>query len=274
LGGLLEKNWWKAISYLLMKQRFNWQVTCTILVLLFAFGCASKNSLPNKSETQPGHADIHALLADFVNGDKPYAELFLEENTQLCKDILRYYSQGRNQLTLDEQLVVACCFVRAGDLHSSIRIAEEYVKTYTNSANGWQVLGNCYARLGERPKAIAAHEKAVEFGADNSLPILAGLLLSAGQLDRIEPLVPGLLALKSSEDYKEERKLEAVCMLTIYAVKTRNEALFLKALEGVNVDDFLAREDMDRVIGAACNIFDTTKFEDFCRRVSAQPKTR
>ncbi len=158
-------------------------------------------------------------------------------------------------------------------MRSAIRIAEEYVKVYTNSVKGWQFLGSCYAKLGERPKAIAAYEKAVEFGADNSIPILAGLLLSAGQLDRVEPLVPKLFALKSSEDHFKEGRLEAVCTLTIYAVKTRNEALFLKALEGVNVDEFLAREDMERLIDKACNIFDPTKFEDFCRRVLAQPKT-
>lgn len=239
---------------------------------------AAEAKKSEQAERQPDQ--IEAILRECAEGSRKLQDLYTDDNAPLRRRIVSYYETNTSRMPVRHTLVVGACMGKDGDFQRAAELAESYVAVYSNDWRGWQMLGSASYMLDRNERAFSAYKKAVALGEDTCYAPLAVVALDLNRLDAVREILPQLLRIKNSEEPPKFVKLEIVAALSVYAQRAHSKEVFLKALEGLKVEDILSRDDIAAAVVKACQEFKAAEVQDICQKVddamrrkrSAQPK--
>jgi tetratricopeptide (TPR) repeat protein len=218
---------------------------------------------------------VARIITNCATHEDKLLDLYDESQSPLRKKIIIYYQSVTNRVSAEQKIVIAACMGKENDFHGAAKLLEEYVQVFTNSMRGWTMLGTSFAMLDQHEKALSPYERAIALGDEASISGLCGSALFINRLDVVKRYVPDLLRLKDAKQPPEFIKQEIIGILAVYAVKTNEEDLFLKALDKVNIELLLPREDVLKELDKACKKFNSPKLKEVCQKISeAVEKTK
>jgi hypothetical protein len=234
--------------------------------LLLLAGLCSCVKVAAESLTKAESADVQKKLEAFEKGTVQLHEISNGEEDR--RKIIAYFQSNTNAVSLKSKLVVSRCFAIESQLPQAISLAEEYVKVYSNDWRGWRILGGASFETKSYPQAVWAYTNAVMLGAEDCYIPLGAAALNAERFDIVTDIVPHLLILKKVSRTQQYDKLTIVALLTGYALKTEQPDVFIKAVEGFEAKDILAREDVAKAVTTGCKEFGGTKeVEALCSKL-------
>lgn len=245
-----------------MKTRAPLIIVCVCLAII-----GEAENSPEVRERSKQTPSVEDKLKGFENRSVSLEELTEEGGAPLRQEIVRYYTNHINRVSVKAKLVVSRCFALEHDFQSAAQLAEEYIAVYTNDYRGWRILGGASSLLDRNDRAFEAYKKAVALGDETCYVPLAGAALDLNRLDAVREIVPQLLRLKTSKEPPKFVKLEIIGVLALYARKAEDKDVFLKALDGEKAEDILSRDDIAATVDKTCQKFQATEVEAICQKV-------
>jgi len=188
--------------------------------------------------------------------------------------LIAYYLTDTNTVSLKGKLLVSRCFAIDKRFPQAALLAEEYLHVYSNDWRGWRILGGARFASSNWNDAVRAYTNAVILGDEACYTPLVGAAIQADRLDLIRDIVPHLLILKEAQRTDENTKLEIVMGLALYAFKADQEAVFVKALEGMTAEKLLSRRDVAMAVRWGCEKFTTPEAQLICKKLQEANDSR
>jgi len=171
--------------------------------------------------TQEQTDRIRRLLGDAEAGK---VDLYEDLDQESCQAMVVYALHSTNSIPTKAKLGVARCLGKSGQSVRSAKLAEEYVRVCTNDWRGWRTLGFSYWNARMYDQATVALSNAVALGGIEVEPELASSAAAAGmvsgKLEIIAGVASGLVSSLRSARFDTETRLEALSVLTFYAIAT------------------------------------------------------
>jgi hypothetical protein len=244
-----------------MKNRWVWSV----MVIVHLRGVCSHAQIGQSAETN--FADTKVKLVAFESGKLSLEELTASNN---CDDLLTFYFAHTNEVTTKMKLPISRCFAGLGKYSEASNLAHDYVTVYSNDWHGWRIIGGSKLMLKSYEEAIAALTNAVRLGDEENYVGLGLAALGTNRLDILQSIVvPHLLERKDSGEIN--KRLDMIGILVTYSLIEGREDVFVKALEGLRVEDVSTVVERDDIlkhsIVAGWKQFHPKKVEPLCREV-------
>jgi tetratricopeptide (TPR) repeat protein len=181
--------------------------------------------------------------------------------TDPCRGYIGYYLLHTNEVSVKQKLVFSRCYIEFCMFPEAAKLAEEYLSVYSNNISGLEILGYSYAGLiyngsNNWDRAIQVYSRAVKLGDKDSYEPLAGLALKDNQLDVIEKIIPQLLSLSKSTNTPDVNKINIITILIGYSMKADQKDVFIKTLEGINMEKILQDNDVKLDVTKGCVFFE------------------
>ena len=185
--------------------------------------------------------------------------------SSLRNKIITHYETLTNQLSLEHQFVVATCMVvERRNLSAACGMAEAYVSQNPTNEAAWALVGAASLSVKNFPRGIEACGKALDMGKTNVVGLLCGVALHTGDLNTIRTNIPLLLAVIRNPNSERTLKQEALAVTVAYALRIKNEDLFLKAVEGLDMRLLRDKIELLDELNEACHFFASQDAEEFC----------
>ena len=173
------------------------------------------------------------------------------------KDVTDYYLAHSNRVSVKAKLPVSRCFAALGSYSEASALAAEYIGTYSNDFRGWRVLGCANLAMDSYAEATTNLLKAAELGDGSNFAALGFAAYRADRFDVLrEKVVPRLMELKDARETPRGERLEMLFVVVIYAIKTEDEALFRRAMDGVSPQEMDASESLKKAVAAGRRAFE------------------
>jgi hypothetical protein len=222
-------------------------ISASVLVLTTAAYAAGAGSL---TITEAEAAEVKLRLEAYEKG-----VLSLEDLNDGTQKLVAYYLAYASSVPTKAKLPLSCAFGRY-DLHAAAtRLAADYVSVYSNDWRGWRVLGFAHTQMDNVKAAIAAYTNAVRLGDKDSCGMLAANAIDDHQLELVNGLVPDMLKLQHDSTTSKLYWMELTGVLVLYSVKADREDVFLKAMEGADLEAILSRKELKGYVERACKKF-------------------
>jgi hypothetical protein len=211
-------------------------------------------SLPVK---KTNFSDVQQKLKAFENGTMSLDDVTISSSSDWCKKVVAYYFSHTNEVSIKMKLPISRCFAILSDYPEAARLSSEYVNTYSNDYRGWRILGGAELQMSSYNEAIVAMTNAMRLGDKENYDGLGIAALAAHRTDILRDIVvPHLLVLKDDEKrFSKKERLEMRQVLVAYSLDTDKKNVFVKALEGVDVNDILLQADLKNFVTLGCERF-------------------
>ncbi len=196
--------------------------------------------------------DVKHQLEAFEKGTVTLDEITIDRDEKWGRELLGFYITQTNDVTTKMKLPVSRCLAGFGKYPEAAMLAQEYVRIYSNDWHGWRIIGGANTMMTNWSAALNAYTNAVLLGDNDSCAALGFAALKMDRLDVFRDFVPRLFLLKNSTTNKA---LQAATVLVIYSLRTEQEDMFVKAVEGVNPKDILAHDDVTFLVNQGCKQF-------------------
>ena len=220
------------------------------IAMMFAVaGVLCANDPTPTSLTRTEIAEVRQQLEVYEKGEVTYKEL--THTPEQGKKVIAYYLSNTNAVTVKMKLPISRNFIGLGKLPEAARLAQEYVNVYSNDWRGWSILGGAKIGMKSYDEALVALTNAAKLGDKDNYASLGVVALAVGRYDIVRTMVvPRLLVLKDAKPSDEVDKYQVIAVLVSYALKTDEQKIYVKALEGVSAKDILARDDLKQLVTA------------------------
>lgn len=106
-------------------------------------------------------------------------------------------------------------------------------------------------------QAVSAYTNAARLGDEDIYAALGAAALAADRLDILQDtVVPRLFDLKEdAARFSLKKRLEMRMILAGYSLRADKQDIFIKALDGVDFQDVLNRDDLKQLVTAGCERF-------------------
>jgi hypothetical protein len=198
--------------------------------------------------------EVRQKLDQYENGKITLDDLTQNGKTELDQKLASYYLSHPNSVTVKMKLPISRCFAAADDYQDAAKLAADYVSAYSNDWHGWKILGGANLGMGNYSAAVGALTNSAQLGDDGSYAPLAFAALKSDQVDVVHNILPQLFALERSKSSGVVR-LDIVGVLVIYSLKTDEQDIFVKALDGVSGKQIVSRDDLHQLVMTGCNRF-------------------
>jgi len=181
--------------------------------------------------TEKETVEVAQKLESFDKGSDTLDSL--TESQEQTMKILEYYVMHTNEVTTKMKLLpIAKSYAVCSKYPEAAELAQDYVNVYSNDWRGWSVLGGCKLVMKSYNEAVDALTKAARLGDEKNYAALGGAALLADRLDVFERMaLPHLVMLiNDAGQFPEKERNQMRGLLIVYALKTNNEPIFLKAI--------------------------------------------
>jgi tetratricopeptide (TPR) repeat protein len=160
-------------------------------------------------------------------------------STDVRHRLISEYEAATNSFHDGRLFAVAVSYALEEKYAQAIPVYQQFLSAHPGNVRGLRGLGNCYLMLRQYDKAARWFEQAWSLEDTSSLPSLANSYLMLTNYDRMEQLLPSLLQYETND-------IPIVYYLMCYAnaKKPMDQALFLKALNGLSDTNWLAVTDI------------------------------
>jgi hypothetical protein len=212
--------------------------------------------------------EVSQRLDQYENGKITLDDLTQNGVTELDQKLVSYYLSHPNAVTVKMKLPISRLFAAADDYQNAAKLAADYVSAYSNDWRGWKILGGANLGMGNYSAAVGALTNSAQLGDDGSYAPLAFAALKSDQLDVVHNILPQLFALKHSKSSRVVR-LDIVGVLVVYSLKTDQQDIFVKALDGVSEKQIVSRDDLHQLVMTGCNRFKGEDIDKIRQQVEA-----
>lgn len=235
---------------------------------LFCFLCPAEGQI--LSPTRSDNAEVRQKLEAFDKGDLSLDDT-APNSPEWCKKVVAYYFLHTNDISAKMKLPISRCFVVLNDFPETAKLAAEYVNVYSNDWRGWSMLGGAKLMMDSYNDAIAAMTNAIRLGDEKNYAGLGAAALKMQRMDILrDTVVPHLLLLKDDvQKYSKQKRLEMREVLVGYAINADKRDVFLKTLEGVDINDILSLPDLNNLVTLACEQFSGKEIDKIRQELKA-----
>jgi hypothetical protein len=213
-------------------------------------------------------AEIKQKLDAYEKGKLHVSDLTINAGPEANRELIGYYLMHTNDISAKSKLPISVSYVGCCAYPEVIKLATEYLSVYPNDRNGWRILGNAYVLMdlldnltNASNKALQAYVHAVKLGDKDSLEPLSYAAFKNGRMDIIKKIVPQLMDLRQSKYASKEDKLGITSILLGYSLKTNRKDIFIKTLNGINMDEALQDDSIKMDVTLGCKIFTGKEIE-------------
>ena len=200
-------------------------------------------------------AEVRQTLEDFQNGKVSLDEITVDRDETWGRKVLGYFVTHTNEVTTKMKLPISRIFAGLGGYRQAAILAQEYVSVYSNDWHGWRILGSADLSMTNFSGALRAYTNAVRLGDDGSVVPLAFMAMKMGELDVVRANVHRLFAIKGSKETESVKPLDAVTALVLYSLRSNQQDIFLKALDGVDASTIASKSDLEFLVKQGCRQF-------------------
>lgn len=212
-------------------------------------------NIPQVSTTTSDENEARLKLEAFENGSIDLDETSGTSSMNGCQQIIDYYLLHTNEVSVKMKLPISRCFAALNEYPEAIMTATEYVGVYSNDWRGWKILGVSYLATANYHAAVKVLTISARLGDDYSYAPLTFAALKIDRLDVVSNQVQHLLVLKKREPTPEATPLDIVTVLTLYSLKSDQQDVFVKALNGVSAKQIMLRDDLPQLVKTGCERF-------------------
>jgi hypothetical protein len=244
----------------------------TFIQLLFFAQCICVLCGQGVRFSQLSEKDTVAVAKNLDSFDNGSATLdSLTGSQEGTMRILEYYVMHTNEVTTKMKLPIAKSYAVWGKYPEAAELAQDYVGTYSNDWRGWRVLGGSKVAMKSYNEAVDALTKAERLGDNGNYSALGGAALMADRLDVFESIaLPHLLMLANdTKGFPERERNQMRGLLIVYALRTENESIFLKAIDKVNMRDISQWEELKNLIAQGCARFNGSDIDTIRKELQA-----
>lgn len=244
------------------------------LTLFYICLCAPilrASDLESKTITEREATDVRQKLQEFEKGNISLDEASGISMPDGGSKIVVYYLLHTNDVSIKMKLPISRCFAMQGDYTEAAKLAQEYINVYSNDWHGWKVVAAAKLMMQSYGEAVSAYTNAIRLGDEEDYVGLGGAAWAADRLDILRDMVvPRLLIFKDdSKRFSERQRLDMRKILIVYSLRSDKRDIFIKALDGVKVEDILSRSDLKNVVASGCERFKAKETEKICRSLAA-----
>ena len=248
----------------------------SILIILATFGLVSALWAEDTaviSLTTNEQAEIKQSLSAFERG-----EIGLDEASGLpnsCDKVVSYYVLHTNDVSVKMKLPISRSFAMSEQYSEAAKLAQEYINVYSNDWHGWRVLGGANMAMQLYDQAVSAYTNAVRLGDEEDYAALGAAAWAADRLDVLQDtVVPRLLVSKDdTARFSKEKRLEMRMILAGYSLRVDKQDIFTEALDGVDFQDVLHRDDLKQLVIVGCERFKGKDIDNIRRKLEAASKS-
>jgi hypothetical protein len=154
---------------------------------------------------------------------------------------MAYWHCETNPIPAKAKLPLSRCFALSGEYSLAIRLADDYVRAYSNDWRGWRIIARAAYEMKAYGRACFAAKKGVALGETEAYQPLARSALMTGRLELIPDLIPKLLQLKQQNDPGTP---QIIFTLALYSIAKKDKNLFVEAFKGVDVGHLLGKSPL------------------------------
>lgn len=235
---------------------------------ILACAHATEGSLSSEDVTT-----ISNTLQSFEVGQIGLDEMTLYREDEFGHKLITYYLSHSNMVTTKMTLPISRWCAKFDQYPEAIALTQHYVQVYSNDWHAWRILGGADFFMKNLDGALAAYTNAVRLGDNGSYPMLGLVALQLDRLDIVSNMVPRLLVLKQmSKASDKDEALQLATVLLLYSLKTSQEDLFVRAIDGFDPKDILAHDDVTFIVRHGCKEFKGKEIDKLRQIFDAGPK--